>query len=266
MSNQNEDDSATGLCQFVESLTTPYNEVTAVPTYTGLMFKIYAKTEIEILTFELDLRLDPTTTSDLSVEVFSKAGTYVEATTDISQWQQISNTKIMPFSSSGNAGAIIPQNNFTPVVVPVDSEQSFYITMNQPYIDITVDALQKTDEVQIGTTDFDLFVGSGFSEPRFPAAGVNKTVDPQFAGIIHYRIRGKCEDLVDTSEIPYRFLFLVEAELPTSVLETISQTIDAKIDSILEENPALQSYKEKYSLQRLGETKTEPEEYTGKFL
>lgn len=257
-------------CELIKSINTPYNENDAIPTYVGIMFQIYANMDLDILTFEMDLRIDNTTSSpDLSVDVYMKDGDYLTDVSNSLVWTKVASSTFMSMSSNsaiGNVGAIIPYTQFTPVSILKDSKKSFYITLQHPYIDYNVDALQKTGEEFLKTSDMTLFVGSGFSEPNFPTMGVNTTVDPQFSGVVHYQIKQQqndCSNVVDYTDIEYQFLFNYEIP-PTEVIDIVQNSIETMINQNLQNNNILKSYVNEYSLQLISnETKTELMDYKG---
>jgi hypothetical protein len=173
----------------VDSVVTPYNNDENVPTYTGIMFEISAHTDIEILTLEFQTRYkDDDDSIDLSLEVYTKSSDYMPYVTDRSAWTLVSRTTAIPVGTLASMGAIIPKQQFTPISVIKGTTQSIYITMmSGSYIQFRADALRKFGEQLMRSTDMSLFVGSGFSDPQFPYTGVNRTVNPMFSGIVHYR-------------------------------------------------------------------------------
>jgi hypothetical protein len=108
---------------FTTSLNTTYNDVAGVPPYTGIMFEIFSRSNIEILTFELDLQMENAT--DLSVEIYSLERAYASNVHNESAWELVANTVAVP-APKGN-GVIVPVNyarhhggkNFGQLIEPI---------------------------------------------------------------------------------------------------------------------------------------------------
>jgi hypothetical protein len=241
----------------VKSVVTAYNDNKDVITYTGIMFQILAEADIEILTIEFDARYDDLKSADLSLEVYTKHNDYIDFVNMPGEWEMVAETVAIPVSTKSDRGVIIPHRQFQPITIPNGGTQSLYITMiSGSFIDFNVDALQKTGEVMMKTSDLSLTVGSGFSEPRFPYAGVNRTVSPMFSGIIHYRTKecpGNGNDNNDetasvSSMITFPFLLNTETintELQNDILNAIATSIDLMID---EAGSNLHFFRDQYEL------------------
>ena len=226
-------------CVATTSLNTTYNDVAEVPPYTGIMFEIFARSNIEILTFEMDLRVGNAT--DLSVEIYSLEGAYAMLVNNESAWELVAKT-VAILEPDGN-GVIVPVGDFAPVTMAERTKRSFYVTMKGPYLDHRVNALQKTGEVQISVPDMEILVGAGLTEYKFPEK-IDRIVDPQFAGVIHYRKTTDCNKMVSTTLVEYKFL-LDRIEL---FLEA-NAAIAVAIDKLLQSSKVLKSYVEEFSLQ-----------------
>lgn len=90
-----------------------------------------------------------------------------------------------------------------------DELRSFYITMKGPYIDSFASAMIDRGERDREFDAFRLDVGGGLSEYKFPASFDN-TVNPKFAGAIHYQENTECEPPVQTLMTKIEFDFLLD--------------------------------------------------------
>jgi hypothetical protein len=246
----------TGQCAVNTALNTTYNAHPDVVPFVGIMFSIFSKNPLEILTMELDIRFGSNT--DLSVEVYSYAGRYDLVFNDPSVWTLIADTTVVP--APEGTGAIIPVNDFQTVSMGQMERRSFYITMRSPILDYNVAALAKTNEVALQTPDIDLLVGVGFSEYKFPEA-IDPLVDPQFTGVIHYARKATTCGNVSTS---VEYLFILDEQLRIEVLGDLTRFVDAAVTDILLEDPGLQVFQKMHGLQKDGDAQTTPEPYPGK--
>lgn len=245
-----------GQCAVNTALNTTYNARPDVIPYVGIMFSIFSKNPLEILTMELDIRFGSNT--DLSVEVYSYAGRYDLVFNDPSVWTLIANTTAVP--APEGTGAIIPVNDFETVFMGQMERRSFYITMRSAILDYNVDALAKTNEVAFQSPDIDLLVGVGFSEYKFPEA-IDNLVDPQFTGVIHYAREATTCGKVSTS---VEYLFILDEQLRIEVLGDLTSFVDAAVTDIMLQDPGLQAFQKMHGLQKDGDAQTAPEPYPGK--
>jgi hypothetical protein len=245
-----------GQCTVNTALNTTYNAHPDVIPYVGIMFSIFSKNPLEILTMELDIRFGSNT--DLSVEVYSYAGRYDLVYNNPSVWTLIANTTAVP--APEGTGAIIPVNDFETVSMGRMERRSFYITMKSAILDYNVAALSKTNEVAFQTPDIDLLVGVGFSEYKFPEA-IDPLVDPQFTGMIHYARKATTCGKVSTS---VEYLFILDEQLRIAVLGDLTGFVDAAVTDIMQQDPGLQAFQKMHGLQKDGDAQTAPEPYPGK--
>lgn len=236
-------------CASTKSFNTTYNDNDKVRAFTGIMFEMDAKTDLEILTFELDVHLDKAT--DLAVEVYSRKGMFAEYENAPESWDLIANSTLVP--APEGVGAIIPNNGFVPVFIPNREKQSFYVTMKGPYLDNTVNALQRTGEFHTSTDDMKLLVGSGFTEYRF--GNVDSDVNPQFAGIIHYKKTGDCSKLTDKTVV--EFMFVLSTKADNNLVDSVNSAVDSTLNELMEKNDALKQYSEEHGLEKIGIVKTQ---------
>jgi hypothetical protein len=244
-----------GQCAVNTALNTTYNARPDVVPYVGIMFSIFSKNHLEILTMELDIRFGSNT--DLSVEVYSYAGRYDLVFNDPSVWTLIANTTAVP--APEGTGAIIPVNDFETVSMGQMERRSFYITMKSPILDYNVAALSKTNEVAFQNSDIDLLVGVGFSEYKFPEA-IDPLVDPQFTGMIHYARKATCGKVSTSVE----YLFILDEQLRIAVLGDLTSFVDAAVTDIMLQDSGLQAFQKMHGLQKDGDAQTAPEPYPGK--
>jgi hypothetical protein len=247
----------TGQCDVNNALNTTYNAHPDVVPYVGIMFSVFAKKPLEILTMELDIIFGNSTVLDLSVEVYSYKGRYELVLNNPSVWTLIANTTLVP--APEGTGAIIPVNDFETVYVGQMERMSFYITMKSPIIDYNVDALSKTDEIAQQTADMDLLVGVGFSEYKFPEA-IDPLVDPQFTGVIHYARKATCGEVSSTVD----YEFILDEQLRIETLGDLTSLVDAAVADIMLKDSGLQVFQEMHGLQKDGDADTVTELYSGK--
>jgi hypothetical protein len=244
-----------GQCSVNTALNTTYNARPDVVPYVGIMFSIFSKNPLEILTLELDIRFGNTT--DLSVEVYTYGGRYDLVYNDPSVWTMIAKTTAVP--APEGTGAIIPVNDFDTVSMGRLERRSFYITMKSPILDYNVAALAKTDEIALQTSDIDLLVGVGFSEYKFPEA-IDPLVNPQFTGVIHYARKATCGKVSTSIE----YLFILDEQLRIEVLGDLTRFVDAALTDIMLQDSGLQVFQEMHGLQKDGDAQTAAELYPGK--
>jgi len=246
------------MCSTNRSFNTTYNDNEDVPPYTGIMFEVTAIGDpLRVLTLELDLRLENAT--DLTVEVYSHAGRFVEVFDKPEAWDKVASTKAVV--SRGGDAAIIPVQYFTPVRIGANQRQSFYVTMTGPYLDHSVYALQKTGDIQIRGDDLQLFVGAGLTEYPFTDK-LDDILNPMFAGVIHYEKEHVCgEDLTITSYIDFPFLF---EQLVSNLLD-VTTAISSVINELLKEDGELKSYISRFDL-KVFDGVTEAVTYQRKWL
>ena len=252
-----------GDCTSLKALNTTYNLDERVPTYVGIMFEISPKVDMELLTLELDVRIpEGDGDVDLSVEVYSMKGSFevLEAYDyDPNKWFLISKTTgvLLP----GKKGLIIPTNDFNTLEITRGERRSFYVTMKKPYLDHNVMALQKTGELQLRTDDLDLLVGVGFNEYKFPG-DFDRMLDPQFAGILHYRRTTECKRATSTTTVDYALL--LEETVTPKLVTNVNRYIEEAVLQLFQQNSVLKTYQKYYGLQPLYETKTTAKTFEGR--
>jgi hypothetical protein len=246
----------TSECAVNIALNTTYNADKDVVPFVGIMFSVFSKTPLDILTMELDIRFG-TNNTDLSVEVYSYTGRYELIFDDPIFWTLVANTTLVP--APEGTGAIIPQSDFDTVSIGRNERTSFYITMKNPVLQYNVEALVKTDEVALQTPDIDLLAGVGFNEYNFPEA-FDTLVDPQFTGVLHYARQSTCGQVSSTVD----YEFIVDEQLRGSLLGDLNVIVDAAITEILQKNSRLQGLQKMQGLQKDGNAQTAAFQYNGK--
>jgi hypothetical protein len=242
-------------CAVNTALNTTYNANKDVIPYVGIMFSVFAKKPLDILTMELDIRFGDNI--DLSVEVYTYKGRFDIIYNKPSFWTLVANTTLVP--APEGTGAIIPVSDFDTVSIGQNERRSFYITMKAPILQYNVGALVKTDEVALQTADIDLLAGVGFSEYKFPEA-IDTLVDPQFTGVLHYARNSTCGQVSSTVD----YEFILNEKLRAGVLEDFTRQIDAAVTDLLKKDSGLQLLQEKHGLQKSGDALTVIDVYTGK--
>jgi hypothetical protein len=246
-------------CNAFRMLNTTYNGDENVPPYVGIMFEMLAFTDIEIKTFEIDVRwdLDPT---DLSVQVYTIAGPYYSQFNQSSAWALLASTDLV-LAPEGNSG-IIPVSDFSSMRVGALEKRSFYITMKGSFIDHTVYGLQKTGDIHVTGNDIQLYVGSGFTSDNFPDA-IDTVLDPQFAGVVHYEKTFQCEDdQAASTNIEFQLLF-ERANIDESFVLNWNVIINDTMNKLLESNKILLGFVNGNGLQKKSGSTTTAESYSG---
>jgi hypothetical protein len=224
------------------------------------MFEMSAYSDVEVTTFELDIRLDMNPL-DLSVEVYTIDGSYDLFFDKPDAWQQLAATALV-LAPEGNS-AVIPVADFTSINIPARGKRSFYITMKGPYLDPTVFALQKTGDVHIKGDDLQLLVGSGFTSYKFPDA-IDTVLHPQFAGIVHYKKKIDCHDTsASTTAVDFQFIFEM-TELDAPLISITNAAIERAVDELLVSNASLRRLVEEYGLSKSSAAETSLVIYPGK--
>ena len=249
-------------CTTTVAINTTFNSDTRVPTYTGIMFEIFPRMDLELLTIELDLRIpeDEVEDADLSVELYTMQGSYelLKAYSE-NRWSLV--TKGTAVILPGGQGAIIPATEFTPFKIEAKERRSFYVTMKRSYLDHNVMALQKTGELQMRTPELDILVGVGFHQYKFPG-DYDRLLDPQFAGVLHLQRTAECELLTTTTTV--ELVYIVEAEATAQLLTDLSNSVDQAIADLLAADPDLQRYQNEFNLQVNQKASSSRKEYEGK--
>ena len=250
-----------GQCTAVEAVKTPYNNDDRVPTYMGIMFTVFSRANMELLTMELDVRIPKNETNpDLSIEVYTMKGSFENYQAyGPDRWTLVAETTGIILEEG--EGVLIPTEHFDTVQIKSGEKRSFYVTMKKSYIDHTVVALDKTGELTVQTNELDIFVGVGFHEYKFPG-DFDRTLDPQFAGVLHLNKTEDCHKMVTTTSVEYSFL--VDQQPSAQIQSQINANVETAIKAMMNQNPALKSYQKYYFLQKNGETFTSTVIYDGK--
>jgi len=133
-------------CTKLNELNTTFNDNVDVLPYVGIMFQFRTKNQpIDIRTLELDIRFNDLT--DHSIEVYTSKGSFGFIVNQPQAWDVVAATEIVPNPSG--VGAIIPVNDFRTVSMEAEELRSFYVTMKGPWLDYTVNAMQKTTDIAL---------------------------------------------------------------------------------------------------------------------
>eukprot|EP00977_Amphora_coffeiformis_P013285 scaffold3421_cov181-Amphora_coffeaeformis.AAC.25 len=222
------------ICHEHQSFQTPFNENELVPSYHGIIFDIAVLTdEIEVVSLEFDAKINQIT--DMQVEIFTMNGSeYQDIVGNETAWEKVADTKAI--ASADGQTLSIPESSFNPQRIKRGKRQSFYISMKGPWIDSVVDALDKTGEIQTRNKDMLMYVGVGLNS-RFPEDGeFDKTVDPQFSGVIKYRKVIDCNDDFKTTSVALR-LITPQSENPVFVAQLGSSMDDVVETTLLNAAP-----------------------------
>ena len=249
--------SVSSICRDFLSLSTPFNEEDQVIPYFGMMFSLDAfETPLEITTLELDLRHDVVSMTDPSIVVYVYPGSFETVVSNQSAWTVVANTTVQPITNITTGeiiSHIIPASTFHTFPVEAESRVSLYITMNGPYLDNTVYALDKTGEVAITGDQFDINTGAGFSAPNFPLEGIDKTTAPKFAGTVHYRVVGSCPDDTTATEkatvtTTVMYYYMANRELSDDIYSAATAGIENVLKDAVENDEIFQKYTNSFGL------------------
>jgi hypothetical protein len=253
-------------CTFLQSFNTTYNFDNKVPTHTGIMFEMAARSDIEILTFELDVRLGSNilaSKDNLAVEVYTTTGNFDVKLDQPDTWLKIVDTQLVISEllddTAGSYNAIIPVAHFQPVIMETNSRRSFYVTTHRvgSVLDNTVFALDKTGELASENEDVQIYVGAGFQETSVFSGIVDRTVNPKFAGVVHYRKIAPCNVLRQSTTVQYPILIDRE-NIDDAFLPLMTSAILEAVTKIIQENIALKSFFEnkQYGFVQIGDANT----------
>lgn len=152
-------------CLALKSLHTPFKDVDGILPVVGILFTVTAITDIEILTFELDVILNEAMrVKDPHVEVFAfkgeffQLGDYLSYESDSSKWSPLfaSDGVLTP---EGKDLLLLPAAEFTPIALKEKDTYSFYVTMRGPFLDCVAQALKKRVKFRFSGTTLQLLSG-----------------------------------------------------------------------------------------------------------
>jgi hypothetical protein len=245
----------------LDTFNTKYNEIPEIPPYLGILFSVKSRGQpLEILTLELDLRLEDD--SDTSIEVYTFDGLFTTIFSDASRWKQVANTNVVRNPRGTGAGALIPVADFDTITMGPNERKSFYITMKSPLIDFNAHAFQRTGELATENDDLSVYIGSGLTEYKFPSE-VGTVLDPQFAGVIHYKRTLETCDIREITTVTYHFL--LRDPVDVSVLDIIVARTDQKIDDLLRSDHNLLEIQTLHELTKMADATAYPVEYYGAY-
>jgi hypothetical protein len=250
-------------CTMITALNTTYNHDERNSPYVGIMFEIFPRMDLELLTIEFDVRIpEDERDVDLSVEVYTMPGSFeILKAYESDRWTLVTETKaaLLP----GGGGAIIPAQAFNALAISARERRSFYVTMKKPYLDYNVMALDKTGELQMRTRELDLLVGVGLNEYKFPG-DFDRTLDPQFAGVLHVRSTSKCTAtplLLSTTMVDYDFL--LNQKMTATIMSDYNEYMDDAITNLMQTSSALLNYKDNFALKYIKPIRTIRMDYEG---
>jgi hypothetical protein len=249
-----------GICG-LDTFNTKFNDIPEIPPYLGILFSVKSRAQpLEILTLELDLRLEDD--SDTSIEVYTYDGLFDLVFSDASKWKQVANTNVVRNPQGAGAGALIPVADFDTITLEPNERVSFYVTMKSPLIDFNVDVFMKPGKLAIENDDLSVFVGSGLTEYKFPNE-VDTLLDPQFAGVIHYKRTLETCDVLEITTVTYQFL--VMDPLDANVLDIIAARTNQKINDLLRDDTILRDMQAVHELVKTADATAYPVEYYGTY-
>lgn len=214
------------------------------------MFTIKTKDKpIDITTFELDVRVTKATAS-LGVEVYTLLGGYNTAFNDASAWSQVANTKAVSVPDGG--GVVIPVQDFATVSMLADELRSFYVTLQESFLDSKAEGLSQSGDMDKDFDAFTLNVGNGLASYKFPST-FDTTVSPKFAGVIHFKEQSaECSGSTTNANTTIEYKFLIDDNgLDDTLMTAISDAVDVFVSSEIDDSDGyLKEYGMKYRLQQ----------------
>lgn len=98
------------------------------------------------------------------------------------------------------------------------------------------------------TPELDLYIGVGFNEYKFPG-DYDRTLDPQFAGVLHVRRSAECSLFVKTTVLRYNYL--VEVDPTPEITAQLVDGIQEVITSLMGSDSTLLTYQQQFGLVQL---------------
>jgi len=233
-------------CESIVAVDTEYNYDDRILTYTGIMFEVFPRMDVDLLTMELDVRL-PDDAANLTVSVYTLKGSYEQlGAYSRERWLEVTQTEAILLPDG--QGAIVPTERFPTVSMKANERHSFFVAMQGPYLDNTAAGLQKTGDLQLARPEMDVFVGAGVEYTGFPNEFIRQRTFPQFAGVLHLQRPAVCQDVL--TETAVSFEFLVDLPINGETLQNFDKYLDEALDQVLQESTTLRSYVEKFNLIR----------------
>lgn len=251
--------SLASVCKGYSAFETPFNDEQNVIPYFGTMFSLDTFDDpVEITTLELDLR-DDMPVDDRNVMVYMYPGSYETTEYSSAGWTLVAHATAQPlkdFETGAILSHIIPASNFTAFRTNSRTTVSLYVTMNGPYLDNTVYALDKTGEVAFTGDHFAINTGAGFSAPNFPTQGIDRTTEPKFSGVVHYKLDSACDDAGESSTeqrvtTTVEYHFIVNQIPSDDITSAVAHGLDSTVNDILQNDVEIQHYRTSFELTKM---------------
>lgn len=113
----------------------------------------------------------------------------------------------------------------------------------------------------MSTPELDISVGVGFNEYKFPG-DFDRTLDPQFAGVLHLRRSGDCNILIANTTL--EFSYLIETEPTPEISTQLVEGFQAAITFLMENDSVLLSYQQQFGLAQSTQPRSEMANNDGK--
>jgi hypothetical protein len=254
-------------------LLAPYNTEPNVVPFQGLMFDIASREQaIDIYSLTLDV-VAAGVDVDLSVDVWTTAGTFHSSYFNESAWTRIvhaDSTQMVRNPMTSSHGAVIPAHAFdTTISMNPRERRAFYVRLkNGSHLDYSVDAFVQDAEYTAKTNELAIYPGfgigmattvgadAGAATELFPQA-LERPLRPIFAGAIHYQTLCSNTAVKTTTKTPIKYVILMNQAITTALFQQISIAMDLTMDYAMRKDQVLGTYQQDYDLQALqGETKT----------
>mmetsp|Transcript_31700 Transcript_31700/g.76933 ORF Transcript_31700/g.76933 Transcript_31700/m.76933 type:complete len:1366 (+) Transcript_31700:567-4664(+) len=267
-----------GECNVTTMLRTDYN---GVETATGIMFTVKGSSSenddsennegegegnsnsgggdpLYILTIEFQINSDSGVEpgDPIAVKVFGRSGGFSEHMDVESDWDVLADTDA--YVSTDGTGAIVPAQDFEPVIVPAGEKYAFYLTTIQHSAMIKLSPVETwVGGVSAGGVQED---DPSLSSPVEVHTGVSLTASglfpssyeqaANFNGIIHYRLTQPCDDARIKTDI--MFEFAINDDPNEDIINTLNDSIESSMKAIMTLTPPLSTWKRQHSLEIVG--------------
>ena len=228
----------------------PFNFNDDDMAFEGIMFNLKSQGGfVEVLTLELDVRVEDKT--DLAIEVYTYNGDFSNVHARPDEWELLADTELVLYPDSSR-GAIVPSHAFRPFTLGNGELRSLYVKMKGPWIDNTINVfLDDGEPVPNDNQHVVLYPGAGLTD-EFPLS-YNKFTRPIFAGGLHLRTEGAC---LVTPQTRVDYIINTDKEVSDALLVSISEAVDATMESLLRVDSVLVGYQNDYELKQVDKSRS----------
>jgi hypothetical protein len=204
-------------------------------------FRSQASSDVEILSLEFGISREA---SSLDVQVYYREGSFSGFNSKEQEWEKVADTKA--HRSPDSQTAIIPASDFQVFVVKPATTYALYINTQSDQT-LTLKTNSKQGIGAMLNTDIALVTTVGVLLPDgpFPSTlGSGQAVD--FEGVIHYKTKQDCTDILATTAIPMEFA--INSDPDVAVMTELSDTVEMVMDAVISLDPELGRYRKNHML------------------